>query len=117
MSQNNGLQGKWVLVDGLLPRIYGQITMEITEEQITGRAGCNMYFARYESRVIDENNGLFDPQEIASTRMSCGLELDGQEQRYFYALDTVRTYELRDEGNTLLLPYPSPTRYLEFRRM
>ncbi len=46
--------------------------------------------------------------------MSCGEEIDAQEGSYFQVLKKVKEYSLTDEG--LVLPYPSPSRYLLFIR-
>jgi hypothetical protein len=47
--------------------------------------------------------------------MFCGEEINAQESSYFQALEQVREYKLTDEG--LILPYPSPSRYLLFIRI
>lgn len=70
-----------------------QITAEFKDGQVAGSAGCNNYFASYESA---ENTLVIGPAGL--TMMFCG-EPEGvmdQETQYLGALESVATYEIED---------------------
>ncbi len=110
------IEGKWILKSGvgvkLLPDI--KITAEFQDGKLTGHGSCNQYFAGYTVKPCDETSGKIQIGQIGSTLISCGEEIDAQEGSYFQALKKVKEYSLTDEG--LVLPYPSPSRYLLFTR-
>ena len=110
------LEGNWILKSGvgvqLLPNT--KIIAEFKDGKLSGNGGCNQYFADYKVEKLDKTSGKIQIGEISSTRISCGEEIDAQESSYFQALKKVSKYNLTDEG--LVLPYPSPSRYLLFTR-
>jgi heat shock protein HslJ len=116
ITTNANLEGQWILKSGigtqLLPNT--EITAEFKDGQINGSGGCNQYNASYTVEPLDQTSGKIQIQVQDFTRMSCGEEIDAQEREYFKALEQVREYTLTDEG--LVLPYPSPWRYLLFIR-
>ncbi len=62
-----------------------------------GRGGCNSWFSQ--ARVAGETLAF---SAVAATRMACTSDaLNGQEQRFFAALDATRFYRL--DGEALLL--------------
>ena len=110
------IEGKWILKSGvgvnLLPDT--KITAEFRDGKLTGHGSCNQYFAGYTVKPCDETSGKIQIGQIGSTLMSCGEEINAQESNYFKALEQVSKYNLTDES--LILPYPSPSRYLLFIR-
>lgn len=110
------IEGKWILKSGvgvkLLPDT--KITAEFKDGKLSGHGSCNQYFAGYTVKPCDKTSGKIQIGKIGSTLMSCGEEIDAQEGSYFQALEQVKEYSLTDEG--LVLPYPSPSRYLLFIR-
>lgn len=110
------LEGHWILKSGVgpLPVPNTKITAEFKDGTLSGSGGCNKYSASYTVEPLDQTSGKIQIQGIASTKMSCGDEINAQENNYFQALKQVREYKLTDEG--LVLPYPSPSRYLLFTR-
>ncbi len=117
MAEN--LNGNWVLVSGLSPSPFPprpEITAEFRDGTISGTGGCNRYFGDYRIKETSETSGYIDFGAIATTRMSCGEYIDSQERTYFQALEMIHQYEITDEGQTLIMPYPSPERYLKFER-
>lgn len=70
------------------------------EGELSGKAGCNNYFASYE---VDAEAGTITIGQIGSAMMACE-EPDGimaQEQEFLAALATAATYRI--QGNTLEL--------------
>lgn len=110
------LEGHWILKSGvgtqLLPNT--EITAEFKDGKLTGSGGCNQYSASYTVEPLNQTSGKIQIQGIASTKVFCDEEINAQEESYFQALQQVREYKLTDEG--LILPYPSPSRYLLFTR-
>jgi heat shock protein HslJ len=104
----------WTLKSGLGPVSVPntEITAEFNNGQLTGSGGCNQYGANYTAESISETSGKIQIQQIRATRKACGEAIDAQEQKYFQALEKVREYRLSDRG--LVLPYPSPWRFLLF---
>lgn len=109
------LEGKWMLKSGvgvqLLPNT--KITAEFKDGKLSGNGGCNQYNASYQ-QPQDDGFGKIMIGKIASTKIFCSEEINAQESSYFQALEQVREYKLTDEG--LILPYPSPSRFLLFTR-
>ena len=110
------LEGNWILKSGvgvqLLPNT--KITAEFKDGKLSGHGGCNQYFADYKVEKLDKTSGKIQIGNIGSTKIFCSEEINAQERSYFQALEQVREYKLTDEG--LILPYPSPSRFLLFTR-
>ena len=68
------------------------------EGQVTGSAGCNNYFGGYEV----EGDALSFPGPIASTEMSCGEEIDKQENEYLTILRDAQSYDIVDGELTII---------------
>ncbi len=115
LTQPN-LEGHWILKSGvginLLPNT--KITAEFKDGKLSGSGGCNQYFTGYKVEPVDGTSGKIQIGKIGSTLIFCSEEINAQEYSYFQALEQVREYKLTDEG--LVLPYPSPSRYLLFTR-
>lgn len=109
------IEGNWILKSGvgvkLLPDT--KITAEFKDGKLSGNGGCNQYNASYQ-QPQDDGYGKIHIGKIVSTKIFCGDGISEQESSYFQALEQVREYKLTDEG--LVLPYPSPSRYLLFIR-
>ncbi len=110
------LEGNWILKSGvgvqLLPNT--KITAEFKDGKLSGHGGCNQYFAGYKVEKLDKTSGKIQIGNIGSTKIFCSEEINAQESSYFQALEQVSEYNLTDQG--LILPYPSPSRYLRFTR-
>jgi heat shock protein HslJ len=115
-TTNATLEGQWLLKSGVGPQPLPdtKITAEFMDGKLSGKGGCNQYNASFTVEPLDGTSGKIQIQGIASTEMFCGDEINAQESSYFQALEQVREYRLTDEG--LVLPYPSPARYLLFTR-
>ena len=115
MTQTN-LEGTWILKSGVGTQLLAKtkITAEFKDRRLSGSGGCNRYFTDYTVEPVDQSSGKIQIGQIASTKISCGEEINAQEHSYFNALEQVSEYNLTDEG--LILPYPSPWRYLLFTR-
>lgn len=97
-SDTQPLQGtSWVLdqLNGneLIPD--SEITLQFSEDEISGSAGCNTYNAEYEAG----SDGSLSIPEVARTAMDCpspeGI-LD-QEAAYLEALWTAATYQITND--------------------
>lgn len=84
------------------------ITLKVTEQELSGSSGCNLYFAKYTLKPV---NGI-QINELANTEMACNEPVGVMEQEVEY-LNTFRSvtsyrYEeeklflLNDLGDTLL---------------
>ncbi len=115
MTQTN-LEGNWILKSGvgiqLLPNT--KITAEFKDGKLSGNGGCNQYFTGYKVESVDQSSGKIKIGKIGSTLVFCSEEINAQESSYFQALEQVSEYSLTNEG--LILPYPSPSRFLLFTR-
>lgn len=96
------LKNKWLLLElnGQPPLAGAEITLNIEEDSLGGNSGCNVYGGSYQV----DGDGRIEMSEIFSTLMAC-LE-DGvmeQEAAYNQALYDAASFELADNGQTLLL--------------
>lgn len=116
-TTNANLEGHWILKSGVGPLLLPntKITAEFKDGKLSGKGGCNQYNASYTVEPLDQTSGKIQIQGITSTEIFCGEEINAQEGSYFQALEQVSEYTLTDEG--LVLPYPSPARYLLFTRI
>lgn len=108
----------WALIDfetdmGVIPALEeAPATLDFStdgekEGSISGRSGCNRYFASY--RLADDH---FSSGPLGSTRMFCSPAQMAQEERYFQALAKARRCEL--SNGILLIEYAGGT--LRFAR-
>ena len=106
IAYNNGQRAVVSVIGGT------EITAEFDQEgQLTGSAGCNNYFASYET---DDDAISIGP--AGSTRMACG-EPEGimeQEQQYLAALETAATYKI--DGMNLEMRTADGALVANFRR-
>jgi heat shock protein HslJ len=116
-TTNSNLEGQWILKSGVGPQLLPdtKITAEFKNGKLRGSGSCNQYSASYTVEPLYGNSGKIQIQGIGFTEKFCGEEINTQESNYFQALEQVKEYSLTDEG--LILPYPSPSRYLLFTRM
>ena len=109
----------WTLVDfetdtGVIPALAeAPATLDFSTERekggmISGRSGCNRYFASY-----SVSGDHFNIGPLGSTRMFCGPSQMAQEERYFQALASARRCEL--SNGILLIGYSGGT--LRFERI
>jgi heat shock protein HslJ len=104
-AQTEGIEGiQWHLteVDGspVSPIAHDKqphILLDPTQKQVTGFAGCNHFFGRYE---LDGPSLKFGP--LGSTRMACPDLETGMETSVFNALENTRKWKKAD-GELLLL--------------
>jgi len=68
-----------------------------TPDQVSGSGGCNRFSGKV---VLAGAEVRFGP--LASTRMMCIVSPQGQEDRYFRALEAARTVKVEDNGLVLL---------------
>ena len=107
----------WVLVgygDALNPTVVEEgivisATFSSTDGQVSGKGGCNNYFAGYEST---DEGGLNISSTPGMTMMACEPNLMEDENAYLAALDTVSAWGLNENGN-LELTYSSGQPYEE----
>lgn len=78
--------------------------------QINGFAGCNNFNGTYSA-----GGNTISISALSSGRLSCGAELDGQEQTFLAALQSAQTFEL--SGNQLILYGPGGQELLRFNRI
>jgi heat shock protein HslJ len=71
------------------------IDLTITEEGISGNAGCNTYNGSVELDM--ETSTLTVGPDVVSTMMACEEPIMAQEQKYFEALTRVTSYEVASE--------------------
>ena len=72
-------------------------TFKSAEGQVAGSAGCNSYGGSYELA----GNKLSLPEPLISTMMSCGDQIDQQEQQYLAALQSAESYTIEDGKLTI----------------
>lgn len=96
-----GPTGRWLAEDILGGGVHDrlQTTLEIRADgRVSGSGGCN----RYTGKATLSGAGLsFGP--MASTRMACAPVAMSQEQRFFQALQGVKSWRLSREGKLELL--------------
>jgi heat shock protein HslJ len=110
------LEAQWLLKSGvgveLLPGT--EITAVFMGDKISGSGGVNQYKASYTVDPLEHGSGKIKIEIISLTKIAGSEEMLAQERNYLQALEKVSEYRLTDEG--LVLPYPSPARYLFFTR-
>ena len=92
MPTNGNGQGKEPVADT-------EMTLRFSAEKLTGSAGCNRYFASYQTGD-DRQLSITD---IASTDMWC-LQPEGimeQETKFLQWLDEANSYRINDDHLTL----------------
>ena len=99
-AQSGAMAGRWLVEDiggqGVLDRV--QTTLELTADgAFQGSGGCNTYSGQAK---IDGNAITFD--RPVSTRKACISAVMGQENKFFKALESVRSWK-RDQHGKLLL--------------
>ncbi|RKZ11448.1 hypothetical protein DRQ50_13580 [bacterium] len=72
------------------------ITAQFTEGRITGRAGCNRYFADYSF-----NEGVLEIGPVGTTKMMCPEEVMVWETEFVNSLESAVRYQF--DGDRLLI--------------
>ena len=111
-ADTNKVEGKWILESiksELVPEAVS-LTIEFTENQITGLSGCNQYFGSYS--IENENISI---GEISSTRKYCGRRLYELEVEYFSGLREANFYKIEDEKLIVFKEKDCP--YLLFQKV
>ncbi|BAU14190.1 hypothetical protein LEP3755_47350 [Leptolyngbya sp. NIES-3755] len=103
----------WLLEDlsgtGVLDR--AQTTLQFDQSnRLTGRGGCNRYFAEF-----DRQGDRFKVGAIGATKKACSPALMNQETRFFQALQ--RAERIRFERSFLLIDVEGSDQPLRFSRM
>ena len=105
ISLNQVLDQEWILElitengQGKKPVADTEVTLRFSAEKLTGSAGCNGYFASYQTGD-DRQLSITD---IASTEMWC-LQPEGimeQETKFLQWLDEANSYGINDDQLTL----------------
>ena len=105
ISLNQVLDQEWILElitengQGKKPVADTEVTLRFSAEKLTGSAGCNGYFASYQTGD-DRQLSITD---IASTEMWC-LQPEGimeQETKFLQWLDKANSYRINDDQLTL----------------
>jgi heat shock protein HslJ len=106
--ESESLQGNWVLtgMGSDNASIIGDITLEITDTNISGNSGVNYYFGK----ITVGSEGKLNISGIGSTEMAGPADLMEQEQKYYAALANASAYKIIDgsliisdnAGNTIL---------------
>jgi copper homeostasis protein (lipoprotein) len=101
----------WVLtsLSGTGPIEGSQITLQFTQGDFKGNAGCNLYGGKYTATP----QGSLTFSEIQATAMACAnIEIMRQEERYFQALCEASAYrvianqlQIRNDAGEILLVY------------
>ena len=105
ISLNQVLDQEWILElitengQGKKPVADTEVTLRFSAEKLTGSAGCNGYFASYQTGD-DRQLSITD---IASTEMWC-LQPEGimeQETKFLQWLNKANSYRINDDQLTL----------------
>ena len=105
ISLNQVLDQEWILElitengQGKKPVADTEVTLRFSAEKLTGSAGCNRYFASYQTGD-DRQLSITD---IASTEMWC-LQPEGimeQETKFLQWLDKANSYRINNDQLTL----------------
>ena len=87
------------MANGKKPVVDTEVTLRFLAEKLTGSAGCNGYFASYQTGD-DRQLSITD---IASTEMWC-FQPEGimeQETKFLQWLDEANSYRINDDQLTL----------------
>jgi heat shock protein HslJ len=90
---------EWVLANTLQGT---SITLQLSNDFITGFGGCNSYNASF--IVDDPNTGAYRLGPINSTGASCSPEINSQEQAYFTTLGATNSLSVNGSQLTLTAP-------------
>jgi PKD repeat protein len=90
---------EWVLANTLQGT---SITLQFSNDFITGFGGCNSYNASF--IVDDSNTGAYRLGPINSTGASCSPEINSQEQAYFTTLGATNSLSVNGSQLTLTAP-------------
>ena len=105
LNLNQILDQEWILElitengQGKKPVVNTEVTLRFSTEKLTGTAGCNRYFASYQTGD-DRQLSITD---IASTEMWC-LQPEGimkQETKFLQWLNKANSYRINDDQLTL----------------
>ena len=105
LSLNQVLDQEWILEliaengQGKKPVVDTEVTLRFLAEKLTGSAGCNGYFASYQTG----DDLQLSITDIASTEMWC-LQPEGimeQETKFLQWLDEANSYRINDDQLTL----------------
>jgi heat shock protein HslJ len=86
------------------------ITLKITEMEISGSAGCNLYFARYTTRPKNK----IEISEVANTDRGCETASKAeQEKEYINTIQKATSYSI--DGENLLIADEQGNTLLQYR--
>lgn len=92
--ESYGEQGN---LKAVLPDTEVTATFKSAEGQVAGSAGCNSYGGSYEL----SGNSLSIPGPLMSTMMTCGDQIDQQEQQYLAALQSAESFKIENGKLTI----------------
>ncbi|GAP97004.1 META domain-containing protein [Leptolyngbya sp. NIES-2104] len=104
---------EWLLEDlsgtGVLDRAQTTLRFDSTN-RLTGRGGCNQYFAEFQ-----QQGNAFKVGAIGATKKACSPALMNQETRFFEALQQAQRVRL--DGSFLLIDVEGSDQPLRFSRI
>lgn len=104
-AETNILTGtKWLLKN---PIRGTTVTLEFSEDTVSGSSGCNSYSASYKVTEADGPAANITFTSISTTNQTCTLEVMAQEQGFLESLSTASTFTIKN--STLLLQTGSGT--------
>lgn len=87
------------------------ITLKVTEKELSGSAGCNLYFAKYGVGAMNS----IQIKEVANTEMACGEPAGVMEQEVEYLRTFSRVTSYQNNGEELLLSDDQGDVLLDYR--
>ena len=88
---------KKIITKNINGKETGIITLDISDDRISGSGGVNRYFGSY---TVDD--GIIEMSYIGSTKMMGPEDLMKVEEEYFSILQDVTSFEIPDRGTLIL---------------
>ncbi len=88
---------KKIITKNINGKETGIITLDISDDRISGSGGVNRYFGSY---TVDD--GIIEMSDIGSTKMMGPEDLMKVEEEYFSILQDVTSFEIPDRGTLIL---------------
>lgn len=104
--------GEWqaVSVNGAPLAAGSQPTLRLADGRASGSAGCNSYFASYQTGARE----ALRFSGVGSTRMACAEPLMDQERRFLNILENASGYSFYRDGDLAIIA--ADGRVIRFRR-
>ena len=95
--QLTDISGEKIITKNINGKETGIITLDISDDRISGSGGVNRYFGSF-----TVNDGIIKMSDIGSTKMMGPEDLMKVEEKYFSILQNVTSFEIQG-SNTLIL--------------